>query len=766
MKINKIRIKNFRVFKDKKIDFGASDIVVFDGPNGFGKTTIYDAIELVFTGKIRRYTDLKSKLIDGRQSFSENPLYHENAQGGDIVLTVEFSKDDNVHVLERIVQGNNISNTIDFSVYRLYTKTDFSTEDRTLVENEELVLTNLFGKNYDKNFQFLNYVEQEESLFLLKYPDKTRKNHIGHLFDLKEFENKIKRIEELKKIIDGIKTQAEKDIHNLNEEIKLLQESLSTQITVSEYIRLFEPKDFDWDQENPDIKLINYSGVAGTDGILDKMRTFLTRKDIFKQYQINNGVNYLIENENVVLRFFRFHNFVSRKEEFRTLKARLLALRNLIAQLNGLNNDTLYQAIDLGVAAFIADTHKNEFLKEIESLQNDLRELTGLDKIYSDISTSRNELAIHLDGLKQVGTTSGECLLCGYDWGTINGLLNAISVKSDQIKSINSDKSNKFNENFLSFKSGIVLTLIEAINVHISGITYHDSFVDELLNIEANQFINIQRTFDFLRFDYSKFLSIEQNNDSSSVIDIFKEEIQNLKVDINEQQIEPYFSEYLREFFNNNTEEMDKLTVELIDRKKNYLRNLWTLSQNAVLQQKLNDLNLKNKNFTAAKDLSTGLNGLKSTYKNSLADYQKKIIKDIEIIFHIYSGRIMQSFQGGLGLFIFADKDGIRFQSNPNKTYDAVFSMSSGQLSALIISFTLALHKKYSQNKIVLIDDPVQTMDELNLYGFIDLLRNEFKDNQIIMSTHEDMMSAFMRYKFKNCNLAERRVNLKEVIES
>jgi len=73
--------------------------------------------------------------------------------------------------------------------------------------------------------------------------------------------------------------------------------------------------------------------------------------------------------------------------------------------------------------------------------------------------------------------------------------------------------------------------------------------------------------------------------------------------------------------------------------------------------------------------------------------------------------------------------------------------------------------KKYSQNKIILIDDPVQTMDELYLYGFIDLLRNEFSNNQIIMSTHEDMMSAFMRYKFKNYNLSEKRINLKESLQ-
>jgi hypothetical protein len=41
--------------------------------------------------------------------------------------------------------------------------------------------------------------------------------------------------------------------------------------------------------------------------------------------------------------------------------------------------------------------------------------------------------------------------------------------------------------------------------------------------------------------------------------------------------------------------------------------------------------------------------------------------------------------------------------------------MSAGQLAALIISFTPALNKKYSLNKILFIDDPVQTVDALIL---------------------------------------------------
>lgn len=40
------------------------------------------------------------------------------------------------------------------------------------------------------------------------------------------------------------------------------------------------------------------------------------------------------------------------------------------------------------------------------------------------------------------------------------------------------------------------------------------------------------------------------------------------------------------------------------------------------------------------------------TYKKSLKEYNQALIRDVEILFHIYSGRIVQDFQGGLGLFI------------------------------------------------------------------------------------------------------------------
>ena len=136
MKIKKIKIQNFKDFKNINLDFESSDLIVFDGPNGFGKTSIYDAIELLFTGKIRRFDDLRSILIDGRESFSEHPFLCDYSNG-DISITIEFLKKGIAYVFERTAIRDDLTNSIDFSLYKLYKKDEFDSEERDLILNEE-----------------------------------------------------------------------------------------------------------------------------------------------------------------------------------------------------------------------------------------------------------------------------------------------------------------------------------------------------------------------------------------------------------------------------------------------------------------------------------------------------------------------------------------------------------------------------------------------------------------------------------------------------
>ena len=56
-------------------------------------------------------------------------------------------------------------------------------------------------------------------------------------------------------------------------------------------------------------------------------------------------------------------------------------------------------------------------------------------------------------------------------------------------------------------------------------------------------------------------------------------------------------------------------------------------------------------------------------------------------------------------------------------------------------------------------------MDEINAAGFIDLLRHQFKDRQIFISTHEDHTSSYFRYKFSKAGLDQERINFNNLFK-
>jgi exonuclease SbcC len=144
-------------------------------------------------------------------------------------------------------------------------------------------------------------------------------------------------------------------------------------------------------------------------------------------------------------------------------------------------------------------------------------------------------------------------------------------------------------------------------------------------------------------------------------------------------------------------------------------------------------------------------------------------IKQIEIPLYIYSGKILQDTQRGNGIFIDYDIDKkespLKFLSTLDSDYDATYSMSTGQLSALVVSLTLALNKVYGKSDnggLLLIDDPMQSMDEMNVTSFIELIRNDFENTQFILSTHESKISRLLHYKYLKYNKQVKPYSVKD----
>ncbi|WP_122588735.1 recombinase RecF, partial [Pseudomonas viridiflava] len=187
-------------------------------------------------------------------------------------------------------------------------------------------------------------------------------------------------------------------------------------------------------------------------------------------------------------------------------------------------------------------------------------------------------------------------------------------------------------------------------------------------------------------------------------------------------------------------------------------------AQSTRLKQCLNELQVIQRENEAAKVAKDKVNNLKATLEKTERNYSEQTIAEIELIFHIYSGRLIQNYQRGLGLFI-ESKDGkeLKFLTAEKSEHDAILSMSSGQVSALSLGFFLSLNRVYSTVPLILIDDPSQSLDEVNIASLTDLLRCEFNNRQLIVSSHEDDISAYMRYRFNKAGLSTRSLNMQRL---
>ena len=138
---------------------------------------------------------------------------------------------------------------------------------------------------------------------------------------------------------------------------------------------------------------------------------------------------------------------------------------------------------------------------------------------------------------------------------------------------------------------------------------------------------------------------------------------------------------------------------------------------------------------------------------NNIKEYQVQMIEKLKLPFYIYTAKILQNYQQGMGVLLTTQNNSnIRFIANSNSEQDVMYQLSSGQIAVISFAFTLALNTTFKISKdfkLLTIDDPIQDMDSMNVYALIDLLRHALPEYQIIMSTHSDGSAMFIKYKFE-----------------
>lgn len=215
-----------------------------------------------------------------------------------------------------------------------------------------------------------------------------------------------------------------------------------------------------------------------------------------------------------------------------------------------------------------------------------------------------------------------------------------------------------------------------------------------------------------------------------------------------------------------NIADFNVATAHQFAEKRSYVTMKHRLQQNVRLQAIKQNFRKCQLSHAAAATAKDKISLLKKILIESERDYSARVISNIELIFHIYSGRLIQNYQRGLGLFIdYGDGKQLQFCTAEQSAHDATLSMSSGQLSALSLAFFLSLNRVYADSAFVLIDDPAQSLDEINIASLTDLLRCELSDRQLIISSHEDNITGYMRYRFHRAALTQKSFHMQSHVE-
>lgn len=190
---------------------------------------------------------------------------------------------------------------------------------------------------------------------------------------------------------------------------------------------------------------------------------------------------------------------------------------------------------------------------------------------------------------------------------------------------------------------------------------------------------------------------------------------------------------------------------------------------------KTKQLNQKNKELKKTKDRLAELNRIydelceyQDAIQNGIKEYKRKVIRDIEPMLYVYTAKILQQKFNGKSIYIKADNnmENIQFINSMDDKQDILYNMSSGQLAAVSLSFLLCMNQVYAEKvlPILLIDDPIQTIDDVNMVGLVDILRHEFADRQIFISTHEQKFEWYLKYKYEKTERKLKSFNMKNIL--
>ncbi|EJB8495367.1 AAA family ATPase, partial [Acinetobacter baumannii] len=213
IKLGRLRLNNFKSFHEEFFDFRNLDVIIFDGPNGYGKTSIFDAIEFCVTRNISRIKEIDNKV-------KSTPLLRLDKEFVG-VLNLEIIENNLTKiVLELVIPIIDIKSHKDNIAHEVFFYEKW--EDIGKLEkrkNIESLQDFLNIENLDQLFTIFNYIQQEDALHFLKVDEVKRHKKIDFLFGIEKQKNELNKIEKFEKALNDKCSEVFKELVELKGKI-------------------------------------------------------------------------------------------------------------------------------------------------------------------------------------------------------------------------------------------------------------------------------------------------------------------------------------------------------------------------------------------------------------------------------------------------------------------------------------------------------------------------------------------------------------------
>lgn len=812
-KIKQIEFKNFRAYNQYKFDINTDkNIVLLYGNNGFGKTSFFDGIEWGFTGKLERYSGsakekneysiLKNNLSSATEKGYVNIQLDDNfcikreirstnvSDYNDGNLNLKIDALNNMVVKEEFKEKVDFYDSFNFS--HLLSQELLSNFIRGTKDTDRYkTIVKLFGlERYEKFNPHLRIMKDkvEERLSLITERLKTIKNKIEiEKVKLSKLEIDPKtKIKEMKILLDVADAKSENEM-DVNELEKILTNSHKEKIELEKKLQITNRSidELDYFHENFDEKeKINKI-------LIEKKKLSQGCDDSIQLLEYYGALNYIHNNLTV------YNDYIINREEYNDILAKFEKIQSdlLLNPLftNAQFDEQLSYIKELGIEYKtiidqydLARKNKYEIDQEIAGLEMQLSEKYGLEKKL--LNTAQDFLKENLNlrscpvcqnefNLNETLKQLEERLMDEYSV-LFKELINEIEHKktlASQKKVLIEGIETEIKDNVIKVKNSI-LTKKNEYHAQVKAINEKNEVVNKILSKAALHKISIDKVF--INDQYIKMGNIIETSKLNMDIKYHQLLKQELDEDIN--SLENEIKKYLNIRKNHSVGSLSEAEILLKQKRDDSfkIKELVTKYTKVILIANELEEYIKNKTTKELVEELTrekimlendfeALYVIKNDYEDILKAVRKvvesetrnaldKYLKNIRKVYsylnpHLY----LNSFDikiddknpsnNRLVFEVFNDKN-----KKVNPSY--IFSSAQNNVLALSIFFSFAFFQDWSNLNFVCLDDPIQNMDDINIFNFIDIIRALIRetDKQIFISTHDDRVYNFMLKKFRH----------------